>query len=301
MDLDFHEDPAAFLDVAGEHLSEDPVLGTVVATVTRRALDGDLARGTGPRWWLTVHDGGRVVGVAMRTAPVPPYPIYVMPMPDAAALALARALHERDEPLLGINGALPAAELVGAETARLVGGEVAVAERMRLHTVTTVVPARAAPGRLQTATSVDLELALRWYLAFDADAAEQAGREGEHQMLEPPEEAILLSRIEQGRVWLWEDEHGEPVHLTAINGPAFGVARIGPVYTPRDRRGRGYASAAVAEVSQLLLDRGLRVCLFTDQANPTSNRIYEAIGYLPVVDMANLVVTTPGATKPGQA
>ncbi len=176
---------------------------------------------------------------------------------------------------------MPAAELVGAETARLVGGEVAVAERMRLHTVTTVVPARPVPGRLRTATPDDLDLVLRWYLAFDVDAAEQAGRDGEHQMLEPPEEATLLPRIEQGRVWLWEDEHGEPVHLTAVNPPAYGVARIGPVYTPRERRGHGYASAAVAEVSQLLLDQGLRVCLFTDQANPTSNRVYEAIGYLP--------------------
>ena len=76
-------------------------------------------------------------------------------------------------------------------------------------------------------------------------------------MLEPPEEATLLPRIEQGRVWLWEDEHGEPVHLTAANPPAYGVARIGPVYTPREQRGRGYASAAVAEVSRLLLDDGL--------------------------------------------
>ena len=68
----------------------------------------------------------------------------------------------------------------------------------------------------------------------------------------------------------------------------FGVARIGPVYTPREHRGRGYASAAVAEVSRRLLDEGVRVCLFTDQANPTSNRIYQALGYRPVVDMANL-------------
>ena len=29
-----------------------------------------------------------------------------------------------------------------------------------------------------------------------------------------------------------------------------------------------------------------------DQANPTSNKIYAAIGYVPVVDMGNLVVTT---------
>jgi predicted GNAT family acetyltransferase len=80
------------------------------------------------------------------------------------------------------------------------------------------------------------------------------------------------------------------VHLTGANAPAFGVARIGPVYTAREQRGRGYASAGVAAVSRLLLDRGARVCLFTDQANPTSNRIYEALGFRPVVDMANLVI-----------
>ena len=81
-----------------------------------------------------------------------------------------------------------------------------------------------------------------------------------------------------------------PVHLTGHNLPAYGVARVGPVYTPREHRGRGYASAAVADVSGRLREAGSRVCLFTDQANPTSNRIYEAIGYRRVVDMANLVL-----------
>ena len=145
MDLEFHDDPAEFLEAAGEHLAADPVLGTVVATVTQRAVDGvDLARGAGPRWWLVVREGSRVVGVAMRTAPAPPYPIYVMPIPDAAALGLARALHERDEELLGINGAMPAAEIVAAETARLMDGQAHVAERTRLHTVTQRGP--GAPG-----------------------------------------------------------------------------------------------------------------------------------------------------------
>ena len=289
MDLDFHDDPAAFLEAAGEHLAADPVLSTVIATVTRRAVDGvDLARGTGPRWWLVVREGSRVVSVAMRTAPAAPYPIYVMPMPDAAALALARALHERDEELLGINGAMPAAEIVAAETARLAGGEAWVGERTRLHAVTRVVPARPTPGQLRLARPDDLDLVLRWYLAFDVDAAEQAGRDGEHRMLEPPEEETLLPRIEQGRVWLWDDEHGETVHLTAVNPPAYGVARIGPVYTPRERRGHGYARAAVAEVSQLLLDEGFRVCLFTDLENPVSNALYARLGYEPVVDMAEL-------------
>jgi predicted GNAT family acetyltransferase len=306
MDLEFHDDPAAFLEVAGDHLAADPVLNTVVATVTRRAVDAvDLVRGTGPRWWLTVRDGSRVVGVAMRTAPESPHPLFVLPMPDEAAVALARVLHERDESMAAANGALPAARLVAEESARLAGGEVVVAERTRLHSVREVVPPRPVPGRLRLATVDDLDLVLRWHLAFDVDAAEQAGRSGGHAMLEPPDAATLLPRIEQGRVWLWEDEHGVPVHLTAANPPVYGVARVGPVYTPRERRGRGYASATVAEVSQLLLDSGLRVCLFTDQANPTSNKVYEALGYRPVADMANLVVsasvTTPGSTKPVRA
>jgi len=130
---------------------------------------------------------------------------------------------------------------------------------------------------------------LAWFQAFAADAAEQAGRtEGEgHEEYFTRED--MVERIDAGRVWLWEVA-GEPVHLTGFNAPSFGVARVGPVYTPKEHRGRGFASAGVAEVSRRLLDEGARVCLFTDQANPTSNRIYQALGYRPVVDMANLVV-----------
>jgi predicted GNAT family acetyltransferase len=62
------------------------------------------------------------------------------------------------------------------------------------------------------------------------------------------------------------------------------------VYTPKEHRGRGYASAAVAAVSRMLRDQGARVTLFTDQANPVSNAIYQRLGYRPVVDQANLLV-----------
>ena len=80
------------------------------------------------------------------------------------------------------------------------------------------------------------------------------------------------------------------VHLTGAQQPAHGVTRIGPVYTPPGRRGHGFASAAVAGVTGEFVAAGVRVCLFTDQANPTSNRIYQALGFEPVVDMVNLVV-----------
>jgi predicted GNAT family acetyltransferase len=58
------------------------------------------------------------------------------------------------------------------------------------------------------------------------------------------------------------------------------------VYTPPQHRGRGYASALTAAASQDQLDRGHRYCfLFTDLSNPTSNKIYQSIGYEPVCDV----------------
>ena len=295
--LELTEDPVAFLAAAGDHLAADPVISTVIGSVTERILDADergLPRGEHPRWWAVVRDAaGGVAGVAMRTAPFEPYPLYVLPMPDEAAVALARLVHERGERLHGVNGALPAARLVAEETARLAGGTVRVHEHLRLFELGELVLPPRPPGRLRLATPADGDLALAWFRAFGLAAAEQAGRDEAHAMPELTMDDMLL-RIEQGVVWFWEDERGERVHLTAANPPANGVTRIGPVYTPAPHRGRGYASAAVAEISRQYVERGGRACLFTDQANPTSNRIYQALGYEPVADMVNLVVTRPG-------
>jgi hypothetical protein len=216
-------------------------------------------------------------------------------MPDEAAVVLARALHARGEDAPGVNGALPAARLCAEETARLTGGAVTVSQHTRLFELGDLVVPPNPSGRLRVATEGDLELALEWFLAFRAAADEQAGRDSgsSQESAETPES--MRRRIALGRVWLWVDAAGRPVHLTAANPPAFGVARIGPVYTPPEHRGHGYASAAVAEVSRQIVASGARACLFTDQANPTSNKIYEALGYRPVVDMANLLVVPASA------
>src|SRR6476660_5579774 len=97
LSLEFHTDPAAFLDAAGAYLAADPVVSTVVTTVADRARAQQAAGVAPPErdWWLVVRDGGdAVVGAAMRTAPFAPYPLFVLPMPDEAATALATALHE---------------------------------------------------------------------------------------------------------------------------------------------------------------------------------------------------------------
>jgi GNAT superfamily N-acetyltransferase len=292
--LEFLDDPGAFLRTAADLLASAPVESTIVATVADRLRRDPSAWGVSgraaPTWWLVVRDdAGAVVGAGMSTAPFPPYPPYLLSMPDDGALALARALHDRDEQVDGVNGALPAAGLVAAETARLTGRTSRVVEHLRLHELGALCDPVEPRGRARRARVDEVDLVLAWAAWFARDAAEQAGRTEPHASASE-DRASMLRTIDERRVWVWEDEAGVPAHLTMVTLPAFGVARIGPVFTPRDRRGRGYAGATVAAVCREQVAAGVRVCLFTDQANPVSNRVYEALGYRPVVDMANIVL-----------
>ena len=299
MELEFFDTPQPFLDAAGDLLAAEPVLGSVIASVTartaREVADGvdSWAEVGAPfeRWWVVVRDdAGTVVSAAMRTAPFKPYPTFALPMSDEAAYALATALHERGEHLGGANGALPGAEVLARVTAELAGGEVVSDKATRLWECTSVEVPPAPEGRLRLAMEDDVELVLAWFTAFHAEADEQAGREpdptsGEHNTLDS-----VLVRIREGVEWLWELPDGEVAHLSGASLPSYGVSRIGPVYTPPEHRGRGIASYVVGELTRRGLAAGHRMCLFTDQANPTSNKIYEALGYRPVVEMAEHVI-----------
>jgi GNAT superfamily N-acetyltransferase len=270
------------------------VVSTVVTTVAHRLLaqQADGIAQPGRNWWLVVQNASAVVGAGMRTAPFAPYPPFLLPMPDEAAVALARALHERGEQVLGLNGALPAVDLCAAELTwtRLGGGRVQVSQHTRLHELRELVWPAAVPGGSQAATEDDVDLVMEWFDAFMGDADEQAGRPRGASAHEVPDRAEMLRRLRAGRLWFWVTEAGERVHLTGASPPSFGVARVSPVYTPPAQRGRGWASNAVAEISRRIQAEGARVCLFTDQANPTSNKIYAALGYQPVADMANPVI-----------
>ncbi len=291
--IEFFKAPADFLAAAEMFLHREPVVSTVVSTVASRAavevVDG-IAQD--PRhWYVVVRDEtGTVIGAGMRTAPFEPRPLFLLSMPDEAAIALARALADRGEQVGGVNGVLPAVRTCAGELARLQGGEVVESQQTCLHVLEKLVMPQPPPGKLRAAEVEDVALCMEWFAAFGADADVQAGRQvgtGGHAV---PDLDDMLCRIAMGRIWLWEDASGTVVHLTAATRPAFGVARVGPVYTPGEHRGHGYASAAVAEVTSLILAEGAVACLFTDQANVTSNKIYAALGYRPLVDMANLTV-----------
>jgi len=94
---------------------------------------------------------------------------------------------------------------------------------------------------------------------------------------------IAGERVRSGHLFVWDDEG--PVSMAAWTGQTPNGVRVNFVYTPPELRGRGYATASVAALSQRLLDQGnAYCCLYTDLANPTSNAIYRRIGYRPVCD-----------------
>ncbi len=165
MELRFFDDPVFFLDVAADHLAEDPVQSTVVAGVAARIADEREAGRAWPEgvpcWFVAVLEGDQVLGTAMRTAKFGSHPAYLLPMPDEAARMLARELVERGETMDAANGALPAVEVFCDELASLVGGTARVGQHTRLFELGELVEPEPVPGRLRPATLDEVDLVLR--------------------------------------------------------------------------------------------------------------------------------------------
>ena len=129
-------------------------------------------------------------------------------------------------------------------------------------------------GQARVGGLADRSLLIAWSEAFHREA--QSG----------PEDVVSMvdDRLSYRGLSLWEDA-GQPVSMAGLTRITAGQARVGPVYTPPGLRGRGYAGALTCVVSQAALDAGAdRVLLFTDLANPTSNALYQRLGYQPVAD-----------------
>lgn len=226
---------------------------------------------------------GDIIGVALRT---PPFRLLIAQgsVTDAVE-AFARDLHAAGHALPGVMSGAPEAATFAENWQRLTGQTAVVARKERLYRLDTVIPARPVAGELREPAEPELGVLVDWWQAFAAEAIEPITRE--HAVLGVNTRFGMDPQVAGLRVWAVE---GQPVSMLGYTGPTPHSIRIGPVYTPPEQRGRGYASAATAALSQHLLDRGHAfVTLYTDLANPTSNRIYPDVGYRPVCDFDELV------------
>lgn len=274
MQVERHVNATSFLERAWDFLLAREAQHNLILGLSSRLRTEPRLYGEDP-YFAVALDGDRVFGVAMRT---PPHNLILSEFDDAAAL----------EPIAddaqSVFGSLPG--VVGpkepvARFARIweqrTGTTAEIGIRQRVYRASQAIVPEGVPGELRSYEDGDRDLVLAWMKAFVDEALPEAPPEDAEHWLERK----LAS--EDGGIVMWLD--GEPVSFAGYGGLTPNGIRVGPVYTPPELRRRGYASALTAELTRMLLEGGRKLCfLFTDLANPTSNSIYQSIGYVPVSD-----------------
>lgn len=261
-----HPSPAVFLQRAQPFFERDEVLHNLPLGVALRMRDAapDPAQD-----WLTLEEHGQVVGAVMRT---PPHNPVLTRLPPGGVEAVVEYYRSRQVELSGLFG--PAAETAAfaRRWSELTGRTVEVRWEMRLSACRSLRRAAAPP-----ANSL-----LRPPVPGDRDALAECIR-GFHEDVQMPAPEDLLAAadrvIERGQAIVCEAE-GTIVSCADIVRESPSGATIGLVYTPPPHRGRGYATASVAELTRRQFLAGKEFCcLFSNMSEPVPNHIYRSLGY----------------------
>jgi predicted GNAT family acetyltransferase len=265
MSWQFTDDAEVFTNHAYELLVADPVENTITLTVLE-----NIGAGRSSPSLFGWYEGGSVLGAVSLT---PPHELALTVVPTDSVDSLVATLRSRSVSFPGVRGEQRIAELFASSWAAATGATSQTEIRQRLYELDLLVPPDGVPGSARKARDADLAIATQFFAEFQAEC---------HDSGDNPE-AVMRDRIEAGLLWLWDD--GEVASMAARNRIAAGVARVGPVYTPPIHRRRGYGAAVTAACSADARQAGAaRVALFTDLANPTSNAIYQRLGYRVIRD-----------------
>ena len=280
-----HDDLAEFWALTGDFFNADPVFHTIpIAAVDRRLNHPDPE--DEPPLLVSVSEDGVLVAAALRT---PPWPLTLSGVAPQWAEVVADAL-AGDVELPGVNGPRESVEAFVVAWAARTGLSAREHMALRLYELGELAAPDVA-GTARLATADDLPLLSRWRTQFAVEAAVQAGDDqSEDRSLSGLR--VSLAAGHGHLIWHVGDT---PVAWAAANAPASGMSRIGPVYTPPEHRRHGYGAAVTAACASWAKENGAEhVVLYTDLANPTSNSIYQRIGFRSVVESAEFVFTPAG-------
>ncbi len=270
-ELGAYDEPGGFLAAAGKFLRTAEAENSMLYLPAERILVAPQDDDAGC-YWATVSARGAVVAAAFHS---PIGGVLVTAGPDQACAMIAADVAERARTPNSVVGPLASCEAFARSWRESTGQAHMLRFHLRHFELTRSPPVFAANGRARLPLDCELETLVDWNVAFVAEVelpetVEQTRRRAHN-------------RIGNGQVRVWDDEG--PVAYAGYGADASDTVRIAPVYTPPEFRGKGYASALVADLSRELFARGKRaIFLTTDVANPTSNSIYQRIGYRAVAD-----------------
>jgi predicted GNAT family acetyltransferase len=276
--VDRFDDAGTFIARVGEFLGRREAEHNLLFGILD-SLRADPTVSDGPPYLAAVRDGDAVVAAALQT---PPRNLVLSETDDPAAIdAIVDDVLASGRVVPGAFGPLALSRRFAERWTAATGAAHRLQISERAFRLSLVIPPRPAAGAMRVADLGDFDLLVAWLVAFAAEALPEESNE-----LEDARASVnRWLRLGTKRTYLWEVD-GTPVSWASVGGRTPHGVRVGPVYTPPEHRGHGYASALVAAASQAQLDDGLAFCfLFTDLANPTSNHVYQAIGYEPVTDI----------------
>ncbi|MEU4093211.1 GNAT family N-acetyltransferase [Streptomyces sp. NPDC026673] len=266
--------PEVFRSEAGAFLAARPDLHTMLLSgldTIEQLRSGDKAPPTVLGWWRKPNETATTAAFVW----MPPHLLTASRLSQAAATHLAALLSTRAQPLTQFLADDSSVRAFSEAWQTTTGCAPKYGPHLRLYRLDQLVRTGVAPqGAPRTATDGDRALLHDWCTRFVTEAGS----------LGADLDAFIDERLSRGgwRLWTVGDE---PVAMAAMTSVVAGAARLTPVYTLPGQRGRGYSSAVTAAVSQAARDAGAEhVLLFTDLANPTSNSVYQRIGFRPVSD-----------------
>jgi predicted GNAT family acetyltransferase len=273
MNVTRHDTAAAFLQVAEPLLLKAEAENNLILGVAQGIARNPSAA---PDAYLaTVGSDAGVLACAVHIAP---FKVVITRANREPIAALARDAFDAVPHLDGVTGPARSAGDFALAWSGMSGVEPTLAMRLRIHETRKVVDPDlpAAQGHLRPASPSDLPFLTGWTEVFVADA----------RVPEPVDASrVVEDAIKRGRLHVWED--ARPVSMAAWTGKTPNGVRINFVYTPRELRGKGYATACVKALTRQQLDRGNAFCwLYTDVSSTASPNIFERIGYWPVSDVA---------------
>ena len=279
MDYRSYDNAAAFLDVAGELLFAEEAKYSLLLGVALHCRDSPLAAAADPCFGV-LHHAARPRIAVLQT---PPHAVQVTEGNEAELDSIVEALLARGCQLPGIVAVSDVARTFGQAWCRATGLRLRPHMAQGLYRIDRVAAVPDVPGRLRPGLEAEQETIRQWMRAFARDCR--------IPQAEPLPQRI--KQLDEGRLFVWEHEN-EARSMACWARPTANGVSIGYVYTPDDLRGRGYASALLAALTQKMLDDGKKFCcLFTDLANPISNRIYQRIGYRRVCDYRHDLFVAP--------
>lgn len=223
---------------------------------------------------LSVIGADGVVGAAMRNR----YNLVLTRLPDEALALLAEHLAACGVRFPGVIGPDDMAARFLRQWCTHVGGRAGLRQRQRIYECRRVAPVEESTGVFRTAAERDIPMLAEWWTAFHVEV-------GAAQMNDDPVAAVRRM-VQRDDVGVWEAAGCAVSCAATVRRTPHGVV-VAFVYTPPDRRGRGYATSCVAQLTRANLAAGAEFCcLYTDLSNPTSNAIYARIGYRRVCDSA---------------